>query len=93
MKGFFIFCEEGAITPLDITNAEIARYLTWIADQGTVAADNLQPYLFAINKFLLDHGKPPVALGPKIDGVRKDLANCQRDLAPTPDSSPPCCII
>jgi hypothetical protein len=59
-----------------------------MADQGTVAANNLQPYLFAINKFLLDHGKPPVALGPIIDGARKGVVNCQRDLAPTPERLP-----
>ena len=84
MTGFFRFFEESAITPLDITNADIARYLAWMAEQGTVAAENLHPYLFAINKFLLDHGKPPVTLGPLIDGVHQGLANCQRDLARTP---------
>ena len=88
MTGFFRFCEESAITPLDITNADIAHYLARMAEQGTVAAENLQPYLFAINKFLLDHGKPPVALGPLIDGVRKGLAYCQRDLSPTPERLP-----
>ena len=55
-----------------------------MAVQGTVASDSLQPYLFAINKFLLDHGKLPIALGPMIDGVHKGLAYCQRDMAPTP---------
>ncbi len=52
-----------------------------MADKETVAADSLQPYLLAINKFLMDHGKPPVALGPLIDGVRKGLA-------PTPERLP-----
>jgi hypothetical protein len=88
LTGFLRFCDESSIAPLDITNAEIARYLAWMADQGTVAADSLHPYLSAINKFLMDHGKPPVALGPLIDGVRKGLANCQRDLAPTPERLP-----
>ena len=45
LTGFLKFCEESAIVPLDITNAEIARYLEWMADQGTVATDSLQPYL------------------------------------------------
>jgi hypothetical protein len=88
VTGFLKFCEESFIAPLDITNTEIARYLAWMADQGTVAADSLQPYLSAMNKFLMDHGRPPVALGPLIDGVRKGLANCQRDLAPTPGRFP-----
>ena len=47
-----------------MTNIDIARYLAWIGDQSTVAADSLQPYLSAINKLLLDHGKSLVALGP-----------------------------
>jgi len=88
LSGFFKFCEESSINPLDITNAEIGRYVVWIADQDTVAAVSLQPCLSAINKFLLDHGKPPVALGPLIDGVHKGLANCQRILAPTPERLP-----
>ena len=45
----------------------------------------MQLYLSAIIKFLLDHGKPPVALGPMVTGVRNCLANCQKDLAPTPE--------
>jgi hypothetical protein len=53
-----------------------------------VATDSLQPYLSTINKFLLDHGKPPVALGPMITGVSKGLANCQRDLVPTLERLP-----
>ena len=82
------FCEENSIAPVDITNVEIARYLAWMADQGTLVADSLQPYLSPIDKLLMDHGKPPVALGSLIDGVRKGLAKCQRDLAPTPKKLP-----
>jgi hypothetical protein len=89
MIGFFQFCEESAIPPpLDITNIDIALYLAWMGDKGTVAADNMQPYLSAINKFLLDHGMSPVALGPMVTGVRKLLANCQKDLAPTAERLP-----
>jgi hypothetical protein len=88
MTGFFRFCEESSITSLDITNADIARYLAWMADQGTVATDSLQLYFSAINKFILDHGKPPDAIGPLIDGIRKGLTNCPRDLAPTPERLP-----
>ncbi len=53
-------------------------------DHGIVAADIMQPYLSTINKFLLDHGNPPVALGPMVTGVHKGLANRQRDLVPPP---------
>jgi hypothetical protein len=88
MTSFFTFCEENAIPYLDVTNIDIARYIAWMGDRGTVAADSLQPYLSAINKFLLDHGKPPVALGPMVAGVRLGLANCQKDMAPTPERLP-----
>ncbi len=69
-------------SPLDITNIDIALYVSLTSEQGTVAANSLQSYLYAINKFLLNHGKPPVTLGQMITGVRKGLANCQGDLAP-----------
>ena len=47
-----------------------------------MAAESLQPYLSAINKLLLDHALPLVALGPLVTGVRKSLSNCQKDSRP-----------
>ena len=88
MTSFFTLCEENATFYLDITNIDIARYIAWMGDRGTVAADSLHPYLSAINKFLLDHGKPPVALGAIVAGVRLGLANCQTDMPPTPERLP-----
>jgi hypothetical protein len=88
MTSFFTYCEENAIPYLEVTTIDIARYIAWMGERGTVAADSLQPYLSAINKFLLDHGKPPVALGAMVTGVRLGLANCQTDLAPTPERLP-----
>jgi len=88
MTPFFNFCDASAISPLEVTNIEVARYVAWMGVQGTVAADSLQPYLSAINKFLLDHAKPPVALGAMVAGVRKGLANCQHDLDPSPERLP-----
>ncbi len=76
MTSFFAFCEQNAIPFLDVTNIDITRYIAWMGDRGTVAADSLHPYLSAINKILLDHEKPPVALGPMVAGVRLGLANC-----------------
>ncbi len=67
---------------------DIARYLAWLGEIGTIAADSLQPYLSAINKFLQDHARPPVALGPLVAGVRKVLANSQEDTAHLPDRVP-----
>jgi len=48
----------------------------------------MQPYLSAINKFLQDHARPPVALGPLVLGVRKGLEKCQRDDNLTPERLP-----
>ncbi len=67
---------------------EIARYIAWLGERGTVAAGSLQPYLSAINRFLADHARPPMALGPMITNVRKGLDNCQQDLAPAPERVP-----
>ncbi len=67
---------------------DIARYLAWLGERGTIAADNLQPYWSAINRFLQDHARPPVAPGPLVAGVRKGLANSQEDTAPLPDRVP-----
>ena len=88
MTSFFNFCEENAIPYLDVTNIDIAHYIAWMGDQGSVAPDSLQPYLSSINKFLLDHAKPAVALGQMVSGVRRGLANCRSDLAPTPERLP-----
>ncbi len=62
---------------------DIARYIAWLEEKGTVAVTCLQPYLFAINKFLQDNARPPGALGPLVLGVRKGLEKCQRDGNPT----------
>jgi hypothetical protein len=61
-----------------------------MGDQETVATDSLQPYLSAINKFLQDHDKTQVALGPINDNRRPQeiITNCQRDLAPKPERLP-----
>jgi hypothetical protein len=39
-------------------------FTSWLARAGTVAANSLQPYFSAINKFFRDHLKEPVAMGP-----------------------------
>lgn len=82
LQGFMEFCHEQNRPPLEVTPVDIARYIAWLGLQGTVAADSLQPYLSAINKFLQDHGREPVALGSLVGDVRKGLRNCQHDLTP-----------
>jgi hypothetical protein len=53
-----------------------------------VAATSMQLYLSAIKKFLQDHARPPVALGPLVSVVRKGLEKCQRDDNPNPERLP-----
>ena len=88
LAGFFSYCQEYNLAPLDTTAIDIARYVAWLGERGTVAADSLQPYLSAINRFLQDHARPPVALGPLVTGVRKGLAQCQVDTLPLPERVP-----
>jgi hypothetical protein len=69
MRRFTVFCHEEGITPLDATTADMLRFTAWLARAGTIATNNLQPYLSAINKFFRDHLKEPVALGPLLTDV------------------------
>ena len=88
MNGFFEFCELNTIAPLDVSSVDIARYIALLGERGTVPATSMQPYLSAINKFLQDHARPPVALGPLVSGVRKGLEKCQRDASLAPERLP-----
>ena len=88
LTGFFKFCTEHSLEPLEVTPVDIARYIAWLGLRGTVSATSLTPYLSAINRFLQDHARPPVALGPLVAGVRKGLMNCQNDTAPLPERLP-----
>ena len=67
---------------------DIARYIAWLGEEGTVAAISMQPYLSVINKLLQDHARPPVALGPLVVRVRKGLEKGQRDENPTLERLP-----
>jgi len=88
MAEFLEFCELYSIAPLDASPVDIARSISWLGERGTVAATSMQPYLSAINKFLQDYARPPVALGHLVSGVRKGLEKCQRDNNPTPERLP-----
>lgn len=79
---FVEFCEDERLRPLNVTPVDIVRYIAWIGCRGSVAADSLQPYLSAINRFLQDHGRAPVAQGPIISDARRGLRNSQIDLSP-----------
>lgn len=83
LRGFLLFCDEQAINPIEVTPPQIARYVAWLGLRGTVAADSLQPYLSAVNRFLKDHAAAPAALGPLVSAVRQGLGNSQIDSEPS----------
>jgi hypothetical protein len=78
MRRFTFFCNEEGITPLEATAANMLRFTIWLARAGTVAANSLQPYFSAINKFFRDHLMEPVALGPLLTDARRGLAMQQQ---------------
>jgi hypothetical protein len=82
LTGFFKFFDVFLIDPLQVTPVDIARYIAWLGQRGTVVASSLTPYLSTMNNFLQDHALPPVARGSVVAGVRKGLTNCQDDTAP-----------
>ena len=71
LTGFIEFCGETGVDYLEVTPVEIA----WLGERGTVPAGSLQPYLSAINRFLSDHVRAPMVLGPMITSVKKGLGN------------------
>ncbi len=88
MASFYTFCDISLLDPLAVGPIDIAGYIVWLRQKGIVAAESMQPYLSAINKLLLDHALPPVALGPLVTGVRKGLSNCQERSQPRPQRVP-----
>ena len=88
LKSYVEVCDVSLLEPRDASPIDIARYITWLGERGTVVASRLQSYLSSINKYLQDHALPLVALGPLVSGVRKGLANCQEDMAPLPQRLP-----
>jgi hypothetical protein len=63
LRQFFTFCTGENIAPLQATPATMVRYTAWLALHGTVAANSLQPYFSAVNKFFRDHQRQPISSG------------------------------
>lgn len=84
IRKYFQFCDEQRIPPLSGNVATMARYVTWIGEQGTIKAKGLQPYLTAVNNFYSDHGMEPVALGQFLGKVQAGLKASQVELDPEP---------
>ena len=81
---FVRFCAEEGTEPLDASLATVLRFTAWLARRGTVGASSLQPYYSAINRFLQDHLRQPVAHGPLLSAARRGLALQQVDTRPDP---------
>jgi hypothetical protein len=77
LQSFFKFCQMFYIHPLAATPVDIARYHARLGKRGPIAANTLPSYMSAMNRYLHDHARPFLALGPLVAGVRKGLANRQ----------------
>eukprot|EP00873_Tetraselmis_striata_P002459 jgi/Tetstr1/422723/TSEL_013520.t1 len=83
MKQYFRFCEEERRPAQAADPGTMARYVTWLGNLGTIKASSLQPYMSAVNNFLKDHGREPMAMGDLVSRVRKGgLAASQVTLNP-----------
>eukprot|EP00873_Tetraselmis_striata_P007352 jgi/Tetstr1/427616/TSEL_017741.t1 len=67
------FCALEGFFPMDADTPFIVRYSSWAADHGRNKARAFQPYLSAVNAFLHDHTREPVALGPMVNHVVNGL--------------------
>ena len=56
IQKFARFCTEQGKHLLDCNTEDVMRYVSWLAHEGKVAADSLQPYLSAINALYRDLG-------------------------------------
>jgi hypothetical protein len=84
IRGYFDFCDEHWLTPLDATLAHMARCVAWPGQLGTIKASSLQPYMFAVNGFFKDHGLEGSALGDLVAKVRKGLTASEVAIHDTP---------
>ena len=80
LKHFFNFCREEGLAPLEVTVLHIVRYIAYLGQLGTIAAANFQPYLSAINRYMQDHQREPVALGPLVVDAVAGVAGLQQPL-------------
>jgi hypothetical protein len=77
LNHFFNFCRIESITPLDVTAAQIIRYIAYLGSLNTIAAGSMQPYISAINRCLQDHQRQPVSMGPMVVDAQAGLAGLQ----------------
>jgi len=82
IQKFARFCVEQGKVLLDCSQLDVVRYVAWLAVEGRVAADSLQPYLSAINRLYQDLGLPAIATGPLVCSAVKGLQGLQTPLVP-----------
>jgi hypothetical protein len=74
IQKFARFCTEQGKHLLDCNTEDVMRYVSWLAHEGKVAADSLQPYLSAINGLYRDLGLEQIATG---DLLRRQIMGFQ----------------
>lgn len=79
-RRYLEYAAEVGLSPLEATQADILRYISWLALQGTVQAKSIGTYLTALNNYFKDHNVQPVALGPLISDALRALATRQLDM-------------
>jgi hypothetical protein len=82
LRQFFAFSGEEN-PPLQATPATMVRYTAWLGLLRTVAANSMQPYFSAVNKYFRDHQLPPIAVGDLLADARRGLEMLQHRIVPT----------
>lgn len=86
VRRFLEYCAVSGLIPLQATTADILRYISWLALQGTVHADSIRGYLTGLNGYFRDHLVEPVALGRLVTDALHALAVRQQSISTAPKS-------
>ena len=84
----FEYCAELELDPLQITPADAAHFLTWLAQRGTVQISSAKPYFSGINQFFKDLGLPGPCEGWLFNRAKSGLVNMQEEIEPSPHELP-----
>ena len=84
----FEYCAELELDPLQVTPADAAHFLTWLAQRGTVQIASAKPYFSGINQFFKDLGLPGPCEGWLFNRAKSGLVNMQEEIEPSPHELP-----
>ena len=73
---------------MQITPADAAHFLTWLAQRGTVQISSAKPYFSGINQFFKDLGLPGPCEGWLFNRAKSGLVNMQEEIEPSPHELP-----